>query len=207
MATLIIIAGRKRVGKSTSARYISDKLNRSHLPEIVSFANPIKTMTDILFGLAGRPFGSEQEKASETGWVWDDLQKECWKQSGSPNKIGSDKVTVREILQLVGTMFRNHFCATFWENILCDYIKDPSDREVVIIDDCRLPQELNIKPKGYSKILRVYLRRASVAKDNVHYTETALENAPLDVFDEVIDNDGDIDALYKRLDKLLDAHF
>jgi hypothetical protein len=204
MSTLFVIAGSKGVGKSTSANHIHNTLwAKGYLTEIVSFATPLKKMVDSLFHLGNKPFGTEEDKASYTDWRWGEINAECWDKAGVLGKSSGTPVSVRELLQLVGTMFRDNFCHTFWEKLLCNHVAFPCDKEVVIIDDCRLPQELLIDPVGYSKIVKVLIRRGTAATGDRHYTETALASVPLESFDAVIDNDGSKEALYEHLEKLL----
>ena len=138
--SLIGIAGKKNAGKSTIAQYLKDELGY----EEVSFADPVKKITEIIYNFPyNQLLGDTPEKRQWRETVKDDI----W------NK------TPREAMQLIGTdVFRKGLDENVWIKIAWrDKIKNMIDNGVnVVISDCRFPNEMDQIRKYGGKIIVVY---------------------------------------------------
>lgn len=105
-------------------------------------------------------------------------------------------ITNREILQKVGTLFRENFFEDIWINNVINQI-DCSNDKIYIIPDVRYPKELEAIQSIGGIIIRV--ERPGIKVMN-HHSETALDNYP---FEYIIDNNGTIKDLRDKIKFLL----
>ena len=102
MTQFITIAGKKQVGKDTTASLIKSRLEFStdKSVKIVHFADVLKDAVSIIFGIERELMETEEGKQSETEVRWPDRD---------------DMMTVRELLQFVGTdLFRTQLDPDIW---------------------------------------------------------------------------------------------
>lgn len=107
--------------------------------EIDSFARPIKEMCVDIFGIdSANIYGTDEQKNSYTEYSWSKIPDDI---KSSFDKSGSDKISAREMMQMIGTdIFRNYFSSTIWVDALMRRI-EKSRSEVILIDDLRFNSE------------------------------------------------------------------
>lgn len=213
--TLILLAGRKGVGKSTAANFIKNTIPNNNKAVIKSFAGKLKEIASILGIPHELSTGTLEQKNSLTQFSWDSSSE--YLRSKYPNKSGW--MTVREVLQVLGTdVFRDCFNENVWVHSLMydismeicgpgGYVVNPGwqflDNLYYLIDDCRLPNEVrNFNEYGFDRTIKIHIKRPSETQD-AHKSETALDDLPEFSFDYIINNNGDLQDLYRKLSKIL----
>ena len=123
---------------------------------------------------------------------------------------GSDKTKPRELLQYLGTEFiRNEIDNLFFVNRMIEDIKVYSKYfDVATISDARLVEEIDELKKVFDdvcaiKVVRPNFDNGLSVEQQKHKTEIALDN--YDKIDQVIFNDGTIEDLEKKVEKLLEV--
>ena len=144
---------------------------------IYSFAHKLKQLCVDVLGLEQElVFGNDQQKNTKTHIKWDSIKS-------STKKKGY--MTVREVLQYVGTdMFRG-LDPTIWVNACINQIKKEQP-ELALVSDVRFENEVNAiqEEGGYV----IGLTRSPFKKPKTdHVSETAPAQC-LDICDIVIDN-------------------
>jgi len=209
--TLILLAGRKGVGKSTSAVFLQEKLqNRDNRAHRKSFAAKLKDIAAYIGIPIELSTGSLEDKNSLTNYSWSDVSP--FLKARYPNKYGP--MTVRDVLQVLGTdVFRDCFCDNVWVQSLISDITDEVEyyRHAIgwqflnnlyyLIDDCRLENEVRNFP-GFDRTIKILIKRPTALQDS-HKSETALDNLPPIYFDYIINNDGTMAQLEQKLSKIL----
>tara|TARA_R100000008_G_C3573653_1_gene163816 strand:+ start:698 stop:1447 length:750 start_codon:yes stop_codon:yes gene_type:complete len=139
---------------------------------IYSFADKLKRMCVDVLGLKEElVFGDDQQKNTLTDIAWD-----------APNKTGN--MTVREVLQYVGTDMFRAFDPTVWVSSCLRQIEDDSP-EIALISDVRFENEVSaIQEQGG---FVVGLTRKPYQQEDSHISEQAPEKC-LELCDAVIDN-------------------
>jgi hypothetical protein len=189
MTKIIAFAGRKQSGKSTACEYISDIIsspNNKFSHKIYSFADPLKQ--DICMKILGltyeQCYGSDDDKNSSTHLTWN-----------------NQRLTARDVMQIVGTeMFRAMY-PEVWVNALINKITE-DNLDVALICDCRFPNEVDIVHKHGGYVLR--LTKNPFNSD--HPSEQALDKEHYDwsKFDYIIDNqDLNIDTKNQQISNYL----
>jgi len=192
------ICGLQGSGKDT----IADILITEHNFKKMSFADPLKDITNIIFG-----------------WDRDMLQgltKESREEREKVDKYWSDKldnfdkdVTPRKMLQYLGTdLFRDCFQKNIWILVLEKKLSEYNGN--IVITDCRFPDEIKMIKKLGGEIINVNrnnpiwfedYKNGKVDKvDNVHISELSWIRSD---FDHVIDNSGSLDELNKIVFNLI----
>lgn len=126
-------------GKNYIAKMIQ-RLFQYKLIEECAFAQPLKTITCEMFGLEAKVPYTEEGKASNTTWVWQQLNP-------SIAKGRTGFITVREALQLVGTeLFRECWCQEFWTIHMSEKLKsfNADGVEITVITDVRFENEAKL---------------------------------------------------------------
>ena len=168
MTKIIAFCGEKGSGKSTAAEaletYLGGILRRS-------FASPLKESCGALFGLTdAQLYGDEKEIVDP--------------------RYGR---TPREILQGVGTFYRETYGADFWVQALARRIEGP----IAVIDDCRYPNEAAwIRERGG---LVIGIRRPGVGGADGHASERLMREHWEEMIDLEIVNDGDLRELRRAV--------
>jgi hypothetical protein len=222
MPKFITLAGKKQVGKDTSASIIK-KLIDSHVDElthdkivkdglhgptgleprvhIVHFADALKDACVLIFGINRQDMETEEGKKKLTDICWPvsikvDMPggeiRDVWYPESN-----SKFMTVREVLQFVGTdLFRNQMDPDVWVKSV--YRKQYWNDDIVIVADCRFPNEAAFaKQHG----LLVRLDRNNGLGGDQHVSERALDSYT--DYDAVIDNNGHLDELEEKWAHLL----
>ena len=183
--------------------------------EIKKFAGKLKQIASLMTGIPMEKFEDQEFKKTYLGEEWDyypikfyDIDEPVY---------GKEKVqmTVRELLQKLCTeAIRDSLHTNAWVNALfSDYLYAPDGEPLQnwIITDTRFPNEAQaIKDRG-GIIVRVN-RNVPIYDNNgniksferqylgVHPSETSLDNWE---FDYVLENNGSIDELIEKVDKML----
>lgn len=180
----ILLAGKKRSGKSLTAKYLKDKYPNSIE---LTFAEPLKQACKAMFLLSDEQLNDEKKK-EEIDPRWN--------------------VTPRELFQRVGDLFREHLHPLlpnlklekgliFTQNMFwrLKELEEKNPPSLIIISDGRLPDEhafVKNLPNSHS----IRLLRDTGMTDQ-HKSEQILFNC-----DYTIDNNGNIDDLKRQLDKI-----
>ena len=171
---IIGITGKKGVGKTTSAEFLS----RTYNYERLAFAKPLKDISRILFGLNDTQLYGDQKEVEDE------------------NNFG---MTPRTILQLLGTdLFRNHFSTVFpdhgspWIHAVQKQVEQ-SEQKLFVVEDCRFPDEVEFIRSKNGVIINVY-DNCAVDHGDKHISETHEL-----YYDHQVTNDKDKDDLYAQL--------
>ena len=121
---------------------------------------------------------------------------------------GRDETKPRELLQHLGTeVIRNNIDEDFFIKRLCNDIRVYSYYfDVITISDARFPDEIITPKKLFDDVITIKVIRdnfeTNLSKsEQKHSTETALDG--FDDYDYVIENNGTIDELDKRVLKIV----
>jgi len=188
---VILVGGKKRVGKNTSVDIIEDYLKQKRINVVrESFAGVLKDITCMLLEVTPR----ELDILKNSGGVVKSVTEDGQFISG---------VTHRKFLQVLGTDVRDrYFNKCLWVDMCLDRIKNIPENTVVIIDDWRFPHESERVATKFSTT-EIIIERPKLPQGDLHPSETAL-----DEFDAVrIINDGTIGDLrlkiYQELERIL----
>lgn len=183
MTKFIGISGKKGHGKNFFADLIVPLLIKDFNTNVAvtAFATPIKEFCHNVFGLSYLDMESQEGKLKPTHLKWGDLFFDIRKDN---HKNPDNYITVRELLQIIGTdVWRNRFYDKIWAE--APFYKK-WDAGIVLITDCRFPNEINVIKKFNGILVRV--NRPSVKSNDNHISETALDNYKWQD-DEVVLND------------------
>lgn len=119
-----------------------------------------------------------------------------------------DSPTGRQLLQLFGTnVIRQRFVADAWVRMAENRVR--MYKGVTILDDVRFPNEAQVhhygeQPKKRFDLLFKIVRPG--VENLIHESETAVDTIPLNAFNAVFVNDGNIQALRTDVLKWLKAN-
>lgn len=153
--------------------------------KIYHFADPLKSMAVELFDLTPQQvYGTDDDKNTKTPYSAND-----W----------DDNMTAREFLQYFGTEVMRDIKDSIWVDYTMKRI-GLEQSSVAIIPDVRFPNEIRAIQKAGGTVIR--LTRDPF--NSHHECEIALDSDMFDwdKFDDVINNDGNIDQLLTDLNKL-----
>ena len=212
MPKFITLAGRKQVGKDTSAHIIariigSRQEDKSFLEEwsnpsskvhIIHFADALKDACVMIFGIDRQDMETEEGKKKLTDVVW---PVNAPGDHGWLPPEGDDSVrfmTVREVLQFVGTdLFRTQMDPDIWVKSI--FRRKYGESDLVIIADARFPNECEFaKQNG---LLVKIERDNGLAAQDMHASERALDNYV--GYDFVLDNNDDLVVLKEKWVEIL----
>lgn len=202
MVRYITLAGKKQVGKDTSARYIKSILEQHTTLKVhvTHFADALKDACEIIFGIPRQKMETELGKQELTDIRWPHLNDNP---GFAPNWMPYSEgrfMTVREVLQFVGTeLFRTQLDPDIWVQSV--FRKQFADDDIVVVADCRFPNEAELG-KQYGLLFKVE-RDTGLLCDG-HASETALDN--YEDYDGVIRNNGTFTQLRTGLFELLSRH-
>ena len=225
MVKFITLAGKKQVGKDTSAQYIKQILgeDRTH---IVHFADALKDACVLIFGIQREDMETEvgKQKLTQVPWPFAykhgfgdaELRKDgiestadvwvpythsgplSWHHPSTHQGAEGPKfMTVREVLQFVGTnLFRNQLEPDVWVQSV--YRKKYREDDVVVVADCRFPNEADFARKHG---ILISIERETGLEGDAHASETALDGYT--GYHHAIDNNGSFDELRRALSAIL----
>jgi hypothetical protein len=188
----IVLSGKKQTGKDTAALMASKMLYEANKTfKITAFAEVLKDTAITVLGLdRDLVYGTNEDKERLTHVLWDTFPfsirlkyREAWYMP-----LRSGPMTIRDVLQVMGTdIFRTMFDYNVWAN--APFSRDWGDLDVVIISDCRFPNEKTVTEDHSGVIIR--LERQTGFKDG-HSSETALDGY---AFECIYDNEGSLEDL------------
>lgn len=187
----IAFSGKKQVGKDTSMNIAKDMLEAAGKRVMfAAFAEPLKDKVciDILGLDRALVYGSNEAKDTLTHIMWDtlplDIRVKYSKVTRGPR---SGPMTVREVLQIVGTdIFRKMLYDLVWAG---GPFRRSFDAEVVILTDLRFPNEKSCTEERGGVIIRLERKTGLV---DYHESETALDGFE---FKYHYNNDGSLEDL------------
>lgn len=189
--TFIALSGRKQVGKDTAASMITRLLeSRGKKVVTTAFAEPLKSMCIDLLGLKREEvYGTDAQKNALSHILWDGFPMEVrlkysnefmnyqldiegtdpgpWRSQAVPR---SGPMTNREVLQVMGTDIFRAIYGEVWSR--APFRRSWGDADVVILTDCRFPNEMIATEEAGGIIIR--LERETGFIDN-HPSEIALD--------------------------------
>lgn len=121
----------------------------------------------------------------------------------------SEDTKPREFLQKVGSSIRSKMDERFFTNRLIDDIKVLFEFcDIIIISDVRMPIEFEEISANFEDVKKIYINRPNFetmlsGSEQKHITETALDN--YNNYDCIISNDGNLDDLKEKVNRLLEG--
>jgi hypothetical protein len=202
----IALSGKKQVGKDTAANMIVKIMqSQGKSAVLTAFAEPLKRMCVEILGL--RPegvYGTDAEKNSPSHILWDGFTMDIrLKYSKEIDHLdGRDlprtgPMTNREVLQVMGTDIFRAIYGDVWAK--APFNRDWSGHDVVILTDCRFPNEKKVTEDAGGVIIR--LERSTGFVDN-HPSEIALDGF---LFENTYQNSGSFDDLENYIRGILIA--
>lgn len=168
---VIVISGKKRVGKDTVADILEKYLGGIHF-ERFSIASYLKRGVAALVNKSQ----SELEKGKDVLDI-------------------SNGVTPRDLYKSIGDLIRDSLGKTFFINTLIEEVLK-SQKKIVVISDMRYRHEYEELKKLDPVFIRI--KNKNLPKDD-HTSETDLDSIPDSEFNYVIDNEGTISDLEKKV--------
>lgn len=116
----------------------------------------------------------------------------------------------RSLLQFVGTDVVRAHDENYWVNFVATILELFQDKwDVVIIPDCRFPNEINVlRDKGFDvthiRVVRDGLESTLTAEQRAHSSETAMDDVEPDYY---ISNNGNIWDLHEKVSKFVKEKF
>lgn len=179
---LIGILGYKFSGKDTTADYLVKKYNFKK----IAFADPLKDTCRILFNFdEDQLFGNKKETIDPR---WGISPRTAFQYIGTD--IFRNKIS--EIMPNVGN--------NFWVNLAIDNYKQIQKTNVkqnVVISDVRFQNEIDAIQNNGGIIIKII--RPSLQSNDMHASENISELSG----DHEIYNDGTLENLYDKIDKLI----
>lgn len=202
----IVLSGKKQVGKDTAVKMMVQALEKENKKVVVTaFAEPLKRMCIDILGLSPEGvYGTDEEKNALSAIQWDGfpanirekygvLQAGKWSTQSGPR---SGSMTNREVLQVMGTDIFRAISNDVWAN--APFNRDWKDTDVVLLTDCRFPNEKWATERNNGVIIR--LERNTGFSDN-HPSETALDGYQFDIS---YHNNGTLEELEKFVMSVLE---
>lgn len=180
---IIGLVARKQHGKDTTA----DHLVKNYKFSKVAFADPLKDACRVLFNLNDEQLYGDQKEVIDPNWG----------------------TTPRHILQFIGTeVFREYITkllpdigSNFWIKNLEDRYKKAlaSDKNTrIAVADVRFQNEADTIHKLNGIVIKII--RPSMQSNDEHASEKSIDLVDADY---TIINDGTLDDLYKKIDKIM----
>lgn len=186
-------------GKDTVADII--KKEYSNVVHI-SFAGALKDIVSIIFGWDRALLQGDTKESRQ----WREQVDEWWS-----SRLGIPFLTPRFVLQQWGTdVLRNHFHQDIWIAAVERKIMACSPDSIVVITDCRFPNEVELIHKMGGKV--IWVQRGSMPEWYDEYMLNKVEPIGVHVseyvwlhsrFNKIIKNDGDLDELERKIAKYL----
>jgi len=203
----IALYGKKQTGKDTSAEILIRMLNERGLTvATTAFAEPLKEMCIEILGLERElVYGTNKQKDRLCHIEWDGFPLEV-RLKYSTEQLAEDgkdlprvgQMTVREVLQVMGTDVFRQIYDDVWAQ--APFNREWDGVNVVIITDCRFPNEKLVTERNGGVIIR--LERETGFEDN-HPSEIALDGH---MFENTYVNDGSLDDLTNFLRSVIDSN-
>jgi hypothetical protein len=192
---VIGVFGNKQHGKDTTAHLIADVLReRGKRVTCFALADPLKQVAVHLLGMPESiAWGGEDvalREAERIAWV----------------KYGKN---AREWLQWLGTeLGRDQINPEIWIDRAVDtVVSDSQGHEFFVVTDCRFHNErTDLRTKltqRFAQFIPIRVYRPGIPVDTNHPSEAEVASMTADMFNEVIDNDSDLDGLRTRVEQFV----
>lgn len=203
---ILAICGLQGSGKDTTADKIIEIAKSKGLKVgKMAFADRLKDMIAVLFDLPRDQLAGFTPESR----IWREQELPKW------SKRLNKPITPRYLLQYFGTeLLREQFCDTIWINCLMDSI-EKSDLDMIIITDCRYPNEMKSLIDNGGKIIEVkrhtpdwyyeVLNNPTYIPDGIHKSEYEWIRPLHCLKDEYyfeIDNNGTMDELFEKINDI-----
>lgn len=174
---IVGIAGRKGSGKSTLAYELMGDSRLGKFADILSFAAPIKWICGRVLGFdEDAVYGDDAAKNAVTRYRQLDMPH--WCERCCDEEEGERFLTVREVMQQIGTEVFRRMDPDIWVNALFREAARYSPLDTLYIDDVRFANEAEaIRRRGG---LVVRLKRGATAGDG-HTSEAGIPNRLVDL--------------------------
>lgn len=211
MTTFIALSGKKQTGKDTSAAIIIRLLECTKKVVLTAFAEPLKRMCIDILGLhPDGVYGTDEQKNQLCHIQWDGFPMGIRLKYSNEyaayrdnNQVlinqalpRSGPMTNREVLQVMGTDIFRAIYGDVWAN--APFNRDWQDADVVVLTDCRFPNEKKATESKDGVIIR--LERNTGFSDN-HASEIALDGY---TFDNLYQNNSSLEELEKYIRSVLE---
>lgn len=203
---IIAVCGLQGAGKDTTAdKLIEIAKSKGLKVGKMAFADRLKDMIAVLFDLPRDQLAGFTPESR----IWREEPLPKWsKRVGKP-------ITPRYLLQYFGTeLLREQFCDTIWIDCLMDSI-EKSDLDMIIITDCRYPNEMKSLIDNGGKIIEVkrhtpdwyyeVLNNPKYIPDGIHKSEYEWIRPLRCLKDEYhfeLDNNGTMDELFEKINDI-----
>lgn len=206
----IALSGKKQVGKDTTVGILVPILEAKGKKVVVtSFAEPLKRMCVEILGISNEgAYGTNEQKNSLCHIQWDGFPEEIRLKYADLFILARDGVqdplprtgpmTNREVMQVIGTDIFRAIHNNVWAQ--APFNKDWQGIDVVILSDCRFPNEKTVTEDAGGLIIR--LERKTGLEDN-HPSETSLDGF---TFENTYQNDGTLEDLEKYIREFCDKY-
>ena len=192
---IIGLVGRRGSGKN----FVADRIEEVFKGKVekAALADPIKRFAIDVLGLDEKlVYGNDLDKSAETKYKWECLPDYLF--SGpirlkfvSSNREGRKSLTIRDILQIVGTeLGREIWGSDIWIRAMENRVKR-SKAACFIVTDVRFPNEAAAIRSWGGQVWKVAGKQrgvAGAAKD-AHPSETGVDDIPLDDIDRIVANE------------------
>lgn len=182
---LIGILGEKRSGKDTVSDYMVDDKAYHKL----TFAKPLKDMGKVLFGFNDRQSYGDLKEVVDP--FWQVTPRFVWQWLGT--NILRDYVKENNILPNTTNDFFVRICEK-------KYLEIRDSVDDIVISDVRCQNEVDFIHKYNGVVIK--LIRPNMRLNDPHKSEKEITS--ITDYDHLVINDGTIDQLYKKIDKLCD---
>ena len=200
---IVAICGLQGAGKDTAADEIiriAESVGKK--AGKMAFADRLKDMLSVLFDLPRDQLAGFTPESR----IWREQELPKWsKRLGRP-------ITPRYLLQHFGTeLLRDQFCDSIWIDCLMDSI-EKSDLDLIVITDCRYPNEMQALIEQGAKILEIrrnppewyykVINNPEYIPDGVHKSEYSWIRPLQYLKDDYliqIDNDGTLGDFYDKI--------
>jgi hypothetical protein len=204
MGNIIGLVGQAGSGKDTTASLIKDLVGQERV-HLMALADPLKVFLMEVFGWTEEQLwgASYLRDVPDPRYPRRTLEK----YEGEAIYNETEYLTPRYALQTLGTEWGRN-C---YQNVWVDYalrdakeVLEYSDKDLVIITDCRFVNEAKAIREGGGLVWRVVRPNSATTKLASHSSETEQANAEMDRYvNEVILNDGEMGDLRTHLRDLL----
>ena len=173
MAKLILVSGKKRSGKDYSTSLLAESLrSRGHSVEVKSFAEPIKQILSVIFGISLGTIETAKNEPHNFPVVMTQSNTEA-----NAVRFSTD---MRQILQRFGSeAMKPVFGDDVWVRLMDQYVQS-SSADFIIVPDFRFLIE------HIPSAITVRIKCNLAESTDQHVSEIELDNF---VFDYVLNND------------------
>lgn len=195
---ILALCGKRKSGKDTLAQFLirntTELFGEKFTVKRYAFADYLKEICINLLDLPrDKVYGTDEDKDTLTELYWSDLPHFCELQRKDVEAFTQgnvsvevfnawhSKMSIRQILQHIGSEFFRRMNPSCWTNYLLRTIKDESPN-LAVITDCRFPSEADAVKDFGGKVIR--LTRS--LRQDAHQSEIAMND--YQKFDAVIDN-------------------